>query len=85
MSAPYPEAEQLPDGNRVGPPVDDLPVYGVACSFRPDTDRSGAFRERHSAGAERLLAAEARALTGSLHVALQVPIEEWQTIWTPFL
>ena len=83
MSAPDPEAEQLPDGNRVVPAVDDLPDYGVPCSFQPDEDRSGAFIVRQSAGANRLRAGQTRANTGSFDVAMPVPIEVWQTVSAP--
>ena len=83
MSATDPEAHQLPDGNRVVPAVDDLHDYGVPCSFQPDEDRSGAFLVRQSAGADRLRGGEALATTGSFDVALPVPNEAWQAIWTP--
>ena len=83
MSAPDPEAEQLRDGNRVVPAVDDLPDYGVPCSFQRDEERSGAFLVRQSAGADRLRGGETRGTTGSLDLALPVPIETLQANWTP--
>ena len=83
MSVPDSEAEQLPDGKSVVPPVDDLPDYGVPCSFQPDADRSGAFLAGQSAGADRFREGEGRATRGSFGVALPVRIEVWQTIWTP--
>ena len=83
MSVTDPEAEQLPDGNRLVPLVEDLPDSGVPCSFQPDADRSGAFLVRQSAGADSRRAGQARATTGSFDVALPIPIAEWQAIWTP--
>ena len=53
MSTPDPEHAQLEEERAIAlfPLIDDLPDYGVACSFYVDEDRCGAFLVRQSAGA----------------------------------
>ena len=62
-------------------PLADLQDLGVPCSLNMEEDRSGAFLVWQSAGAHRLGAGHARATTGSIDLALPVPLAEWQDVW----